>query len=290
VLLGGVWGSGAGAQVISSSSIPRIDGEDGQVLPNRLEGQVGIVENLGGRVSTDLRFRNEQGDDVALASLMEGNKPVVLAFVYHNCPMLCSLVLDGVAEAVAASDLRPGQDYELLAVSIDPTDTPARARAAKERVVEMLGDSSAAAGLHFWTVTPETESQVRQLADEVGFRYARDARTGEYAHHAVLTFLSPLGVVTRYLYGIQFPERDFRLSVVEAGEGTVGTVVDRFLLTCYEYDDDAQSYSLAVLGLLKWGGGLTLLLFVGGMAFLWRREMLRQASALPPGTPPLSVS
>lgn len=264
------------AQVVSPSQFAPVDGQDGQgALPNRLVGEVGVVEELSASVPQDLTFLDEVGREVELSALLGNDRPLVVAFVYHDCPMLCSLILDGVSDAVEATDLLPGVDYDVLAVSVDPNDTPERAAAAKDRYVAQIGDPEVASGLHFWTVGEEHEASVQALAEAVGFRYALDARTGEYAHNAVLVFLSPEGAVTRYLYGISYPERDFRLALVEAGEGTVGSSFDRFLLTCFEYDEDAQSYSLAILSATKIGGGL-LLLVVGGLLFvLWRREVRR---------------
>ena len=284
--------AGAGAQAqVTNGSIPPIDGEAGQgALPNRLVGEVGITENLGGRVSPDLTFVDEAGRTVRLGSLLNRDKPVVLAFVYHSCPMLCSLVLDGVADAVKAVDLPVGEEYEVLAVSIDPNDTPARADSAKARYVERIGTPGAAAGLHFWTVTEGTERNVERLADEVGFRYAYDVRTGEYGHNAALFLLSPTGTITRYLYGIDYPPRDVRLALVEAGEGTVGTTLDRFLMTCYEYDEHAQGYSLEVLSVLKYLGGGMLALFALVLGPLWYREVRRQRADVALGDAPDPVS
>jgi protein SCO1/2 len=280
-------GGVAQAQVMGRGVQP-VDGEDGQgPLPNRLASGVGVSEHLGAQVSPDLMFRDERGQSVRLASLLGGDKPVLLAFVYHSCPMLCSLVLDGVSDAVAGIDLPLGEDYTVLAVSIDPRDTPARADSAKARYVARVsagpgGHDAAhlASGMHFWTVTPETEASVKQLADEVGFRYAYDVRTGEYGHNAVVVALSPTGMVSRYLYGISYPPRDVRLALVEAGEGKTGNTLDRFLLTCYEFDEHAQGYSLQILSVLKYLGGGMLLILLLVVGPLWLREVRRQRSDL----------
>lgn len=266
------------AQVYSSSRVPALDGQQPPgTLPNRLVGDVGIAERFGETVPSDAPFLDESGRTVRLSGLLGRERPVLLVFVYHSCPMLCSLALDGVAEAVAATDdLRPGRDYEVVAVSMDPRDTPARAAEAKARYVAAIGDPSVAAGMHFWTVTEATEASVKGLAEAVGFGYAWDAATEEYAHNAALIMLSPSGTVTRYLYGIAYPPRDVRLALVEAGDGTVGTPFDRFLMTCYQFDHESRSYSLAALGLLKIGGGLLLVVFGGAMLWFWRREGHRQ--------------
>ncbi len=265
------------AQVTFPSDFQPTDAEKVEgALPNRLEGRTGIDEQLGRRLSQDLAFVDESGQSVELASLLDNDKPVVVAFVYHNCPMLCSLVLDGVVDAIGASDLVVGRDYDVLAVSFDPNDTPARADSVKTRYLRSLGPE-ASDGLHFWTVTPETEENVESLARQTGFGYAYDPVTGEYGHSAALVFLSPEGVVTRYLYGVIHEPRNFRLALVEAGQGTVGTTIDRFLMTCYQYDPDARGYAFYAPLALKLSGVLLLLVFGGLMARLWIREGQRQA-------------
>lgn len=264
---------GAQAQVMRSGAVAPLDGQEGQGgLPNRLAGQIGIDEHLAERVSGDLVFRDEAGEEAQLGRLLDGERPLVLAFVYHSCPMLCSLVLDGLTESMAEADLQLGDDYAVLAVSMDPRDTPARADSAKARYVAALPEGADPAAFHFWTAPGDLEPNVEALAEAVGFRYAYDARTGEYAHAAGLVLLSPRGKITRYLYGIAPAPRDLELGLVEAGEGTVGTALDQFLITCFQYDEDAQSYSLAILTVTKIGGGLLLLVFGGLLAYYWRRE------------------
>ena len=277
VSLAVVLAGGASAQVMKAGSVAPVDGQEGQgALPNRLAGQVGIIEDLGASVPADLTFLDETGTRVELGSVVDGERPVALAFVYHSCPMLCSLILDGVAEAVASTDLQLGADYRILAVSMDPRDTPERAAAAKERYAR-LGEYGASPeqaldALHFWTVDDDLEPNVQALAEATGFKYAWDPRTEEYAHNGAVILLSPEGVVTRYLYGINYAGRDWTLGLTEAGRGEIGSAFDRFLLTCYEYDEDAQSYSLAVLSITKWVGGLLLLTFGGLLVYFWRRE------------------
>ena len=269
------------AQVTPTGSIPPLDGEEGQgALPNRLAGGVGLTEHIGSNVSLDLIFNDEQGRPVRLGSLFTNERPVLLAFVYHSCPMLCSLVLDGVADAVKGVDLPVGDQYSVLAVSIDSRDTPMRADSAKAHYIQRIGQPAAANGVHFWTVTKEMEPNVKRLADEVGFRYAFDARTGDFGHEAAVMVLSPTGMISRYLYGIDYAPRDVRLALVDAGEGKTGTTFDRFLLTCYHYDANARGYSLQILSVLKYLGGGMLALLALVVGPLWLREVRRQRTDL----------
>ena len=265
------------AQVMSTQPAP-LDGQqpDG-VLPNRLQGGIGIIERLGDRVSPETPFVNSEGQEVTMRDALAEGKPIVIAFVYHSCPMLCSLILDGLADAMAESDLDP-TEYTALAVSFDERDTPEAAARAKEKYVAEVGREGAARAMHFWT---GNEDNIQTLADEVGFGFAWDARTQEYAHNAALIFLSPDGTVTRYLYGAQFYPRDFKLALLEAGQGTIGSTADRILLTCYQFDEESRSYSLFYLGVMKWVGGGLVLMIALGLGFFWRREVKRQKDGTP---------
>lgn len=282
------WLAPVQAQVMSTEPAP-LDGQLPEgALPNRLQGGVGVIERLGERVSPDTEFVDSEGQTVRVGDVLDEGKPVVVAFVYHSCPMLCSLILDGLADAMGESDLQPGDDYTALAVSFDTRDTPALAASVKEKYVAEVNREGTDDAFHFWT---GSEDAIEQFTSEAGFEFAWDARTEEYAHHAVLVFLTPDGTVSRYLYGAQFYPRDFKLALVESGEGTVGSTLDRVLLTCYQFDEDSQSYSLAILGVMKWGGGALLLALIAGLGLFWRREVKRQGggshwSDLPPDAAP----
>ena len=258
----------AEAQVIEASA------PAGPARP-ALANEATITELPGGRVPADVRLTDATGQAVRLGDYLGKGRPVVLAFAYHSCPMLCSIVLDGYAAALRDLDLVAGRDYTPLTVSFDPRDTPARSAAVKARYAEAVGKPEAAAAWHF--LTGEAD-ETRRLADAVGFGYARDARTGEYAHAAALIFLTPDGRVARYLYGASFPARDVRLALVEASEGRVGNTLDRFLLTCYRYDPDARSYTPYALGFMKLGGVLLLAVLAALLVPLWRRERARQTA------------
>ncbi len=238
----------------------------------------GVDEQLGEFVPRDITLVDSDGRRVSVGDLLDEGKPVALVMAYHSCPMLCSLVLDGFAAAIRETGLEPGTDFTPVTVSFDPRDTPARAAEVRERYVAQAAREEAASSWRFLT---GEESATARLADAVGFQYERDARTGEYAHPAALIFLAPDGRVARYLYGAAFAERDFRLAVVEAGEGRVGNSLDRFILTCYRYDPNQRSYTPYAMGALKVGGGIFLFVLVGLLIPLMRRDRTNHSDPPP---------
>lgn len=222
---------------------------------------VGIQEHLGETISLDNTFTDETGKEVALSSFFQAKHPVVISLVYYSCPNLCTLVLNGLTEAINQSDWQLGKQYEIVSVSIDPQNTPDLAAAKKTNYLsELKNQPNAAAHWHFLT---SKEENVRKLANELGFGYAYDKNQGEYAHAAALFVLTPGGKISRYLYGIQYNPRDFRLSLLEASEGKIGTLIDKLLLYCYHYDPMGKKYALFALNLMKLGGALTVIGIVG---------------------------
>jgi protein SCO1 len=249
-------------------------------LPEELEG-VGVEERLGETVSASLAFSDSDGRSVTLEEYLAGDLPVALTFVYHDCPMLCSLVLSGLTDVMRQSGMEVGKDYRALAVSINPADTPAQAAAAKEVYTRRLGVEDGD-GYVFLTGSAEA---VARLTEEVGFRYRWVEAQQEYAHTASVVFLSPQGKITRYLYGIQFPASDFQMALREARAGTVGSPVDQLLLYCFAYDPAAGGYVLQATNAMKLGGLATLLLLSGTLLVFWRREKHKNEAARQAGAP-----
>ena len=243
----------------------------GQPLPDAY-GEAGLDEQLGEAIPTDVGFYNEAGERVTLGSFFEDGRPVILNFVYHNCPMLCNLLLDGFTNALQEMDWTPGGEFEVVTVSFAADETPELAARAKARYLKVLGRPEAADGWHFLT---GSEASIQELAQAVGFSFAWNEQLQQYAHPAALVFLSPEGKVTRYLYGLQYPPGDVRRALVEASDGTVGTTVDRLLLYCLQYDPNAGSYVLHAQNAMKLGGLLTVLVLGMGLFLLWRRERHR---------------
>jgi protein SCO1/2 len=237
------------------------------VRPELLK-QVGIDQKLNQAIPLNLPFRDENGQTVELAQFF-GQKPVILTLVYYNCPMLCTQVLNGVESGLKELPTDIGKQFDVVTISIDPTESHVLAKVKQEMYVGMYGRPGAAQGWHFLT---GDEPQIKQLAAAVGFRYAYDPDTKQFAHASAIMLLTPEGKISRYFYGIQFPSRDLRLGLVEASEGKIGTPVDQVLLFCYHYDPATGKYGLLISRVIQAGGALTVLILGIAMLILFRGE------------------
>lgn len=240
-------------------------------LPGALK-EVAFDQRLGESVPLDAVFRNEQGDSVRLGDLLEG-RPAILALVYYECPMLCTLTLNGLASALDVLKLDAGRDFEILTVSFNPRETPELASAKKANYLKRYPRPTAEGGWHFLT---GDEPQIHRVTEAAGFRYRWDDQSQQYAHAAGLVILTPQGRIARYFFGVEFSPRDLRLGLVEAGQGKVGSVVDQALLFCFHYDPATGRYGAAVMRLVRTGA---LLMLVGLGLFFWvgsRRSRARK--------------
>ena len=224
------------------------------VRPELLK-DVGIDQKLNDAIPLGLAFQDENGSTAKLSEFF-GQKPVVLALVYYNCPMLCTQVLNGLDRSLKDLPMDIGKDFNVVTVSIDPSETPKLASAKRDLYTGIYGRPGAARGWHFLT---GEESQIRQLANAVGFRYAYDADSKQFAHASAVMVLTPGGKISRYFYGITYPARDMRLGLVEASEGKIGSAVDQLLLFCYHYDPVTGKYGMLISRVIKAGGLLTVL-------------------------------
>jgi protein SCO1/2 len=220
------------------------------VTPTVLE-EVRVDEQLGAQLPLDATFTDAAGRPVQLGSVFGQGKPVVLAMVYYECPMLCGLIMSGMARAIRESGLEPGRDFTALTISFDPEEQPALARERQRGYLQSIGLDEHSRAWGFWV---DRAGAARRVSDTVGFHYAKDAATGEWAHMASIFVLTPDGKVSRYLYGIEFPPKDFRLSLVEAAGGRVGTSFDKLILTCFRYDPASRKYQPFAFGFLRLGG------------------------------------
>jgi protein SCO1/2 len=235
------------------------------VRPLELEG-VGIDEKLNQPVDLNLTFIAENGYPVRLGDYFHKGKPVILNLVYYSCPMLCNLVLNGQTTSLKAIPWTPGNEFDIVTVSIDPTEHFGLAQGKKAVYLSMY--DRPAPGWHFLV---DKDQNVKKLADQVGFRYKFDPRQSQYAHAAAIMVLTPEGKISRYLYGIKFGARDLRLALTEASEGKFG-ITDRLLLLCFHYDAQARSYVLFAQNVMRGGGALVVLIFGSVLWGLWRRE------------------
>ncbi|HET8540382.1 MAG TPA: SCO family protein [Anaeromyxobacter sp.] len=256
----------------------RPGGEAPPDVPPAALQDVRIDERLGNRIPLDLELVDGSGAPFALRSAFDGRRPVVLALVYYDCPMLCGLILSGMAKAMRENGLVLGKDFEAVTVSFDPEEKPAQGAERRRGYLQSMGVPDAS---RVWPFLVGTAEASRALADAVGFHYAKDAATGEWAHLAAIFVLAPDGTVSRYLYGIEYPPKDLRLALVEAADGKVGTSFDRFLLTCYRYDAATRRYEPYALGIVRAGGALVLaalVALIGGLVWRERRAKARQAA------------
>jgi protein SCO1/2 len=230
--------------------------------------EIGFDQRLGAALPLDAVFRDETGRAVRLGRYF-GSRPVVLSLVYYDCPMLCTLSLNGLVSALDVLPFAPGREFELVTVSFAPAETPALAAAKKAAYLRRYQRAGAAEGWHF--LTGEVED-IRRLTEAVGFRYAWDAETRQFAHAAGVVVATPEGRVSRYLYGIEYAPKDLRLALVESSAGRVGSVVDHALLFCYRYDPVRGRYGATVMGLVRGAGVVTLLGLGGFVLTMLRRE------------------
>lgn len=236
---------------------------------------VQVVEELNAQVPLDVELVNEQGRRVTMGEVLSGGRPTLLSLVYYECPALCSLVLNGLTKSLRDVGKTLGTDYQLVTVSIDPKDTPEKSLKRRRQQLQALGAPESAP----WSFLTGDATQVRRVADAVGFRYAYDETSGQYAHPAVVIALTPAGKVSRYVYGVDFPPRDLGLALLEAGEGRVGTTLERVVLSCFQYDPAIKRYNFYILGFLRIVGAL----MVGALGVLmvlsWRRDRSKQSPA-----------
>ena len=236
-------------------------------IPSQLKG-IEVREKLGQTVDLDLEFIDESGYPKPLRSYFSSGRPVILDLVYYSCPMLCNLVLNGQTQTLRTSEWTPGKEYEIVTISIDPTEHFDLARKKKAAMLASYGRQ--APGWHFLT---DHQGNVKKLAAQVGFGYRFDEQQQQYAHSAVVMVLTPQGKVSRYLYGILKPEkmRDVRFALVEAAQEKFG-LSERVLLWCFHYDPAAGGYVVFARNLMKLGGGFLALVMIGILARMWFKD------------------
>jgi protein SCO1/2 len=241
--------------------------------PAALEG-VRVEEKPGAQIDLSLQFVGEDGSPKPLSVYFQKGRPVLLDLVYYTCPMLCNLVLNGQVKALREVPMTPGKEFEVVTISIDPTENFGIAQAKKSAYLTTY--EKPAPGWHFLA---DYQGNAKKLAEQVGFHYRLDERSGQYAHAAAIMFLTPDGKVSRYLYGVQFKPLDVRLALAEAAEGKSGFSLEQLLLYCFHYNPAEKAYVLFARNIMRAGGVLTVLTLGAVLYFLWRRERFSAAQA-----------
>jgi protein SCO1/2 len=239
-------------------------------LPTALR-DVRIEQKLNQQLPLDLVFRDESGQEVKLRQFF-GQKPVVLAFVYYDCPMLCTQVLNGMVTSFRVLPFQLGKEFEVVTVSFDPRETSALATKKKKVYVDYLPEKmrpAAASGWHFLTGDAEN---IAKLTDAVGFRYHYDEATKQFAHASGIMVTTPQGKLSRYFYGVEYAPRDLRLGLIESSANKIGSPVDQLLLYCYHYDPSIGTYGAAVMKIMRIAGVITVLGIVAMLFALRRRN------------------
>jgi len=248
---------------------------------------VGMDQKLDAQAPLDTAFRDETGKTVRLGDYFHGHKPVVLVMPFYKCAGTCTLMLDGMARSFRKLDLRLGQDFEAVAISINPKETPELANAKKINILEFMNRPGSANGWHFLT---GQEPEIKRLANAVGYRYVYDVKKDQYSHPSGIMILTPQGKVSRYFYGVDYPAKELRLTLVEASENKIGTLVDKLYLFCTAYDPATGRRGFLIMRLLQVSGFATVFL-VGTSLFLmlrWERRQARNQSPPGDGATPLA--
>lgn len=242
--------------------------------------QPDFIQKLGDPVPLNLTFQDESGKPVTLRQCMDG-KPTILTLVYYGCPMLCTEVLNALARSLKGVSLSLGDDYRIVTVSFNSAETPDLAAQKKLAYLDRFGGGIKPDDWRFLT---GREQNIRKLVDAVGFEYAYDPASQQYAHPAGIMVLTPDGRVNKYLLGVDYAPRDVQLALVDAAGGRIGTPVDQLLLLCYHYDPATGRYSLAILKVLRIGAVITIA-GLAGIVFCAARSGKRRRKRSAAGDP-----
>jgi protein SCO1/2 len=247
-----------------------------RITPDQVVAEVRIDQKLNNQVPLDLPFKDGRGRDVTMRGLLRPGKPAVFVMVQLNCPMMCGMMLEGVTSALRELKFSPSNEFDVIVASIDPSETARDAMLEKQEYVEVYGRRGTEHGWHFLV---GSEANVRALADSVGFRYKHDPVTGAYVHASGIMILTPEGKVARYFMGISYPAKVIRLSLVEAAQGKIGTLVDKMNLFCYQYDPIEGKYGLVISRVTQVMGVATALILGTYMLVMFRRDRNRRIVA-----------
>jgi protein SCO1/2 len=255
---------------LAQDTAPGVRPEAG-VPANQMPGvlaDVGFDQRLNERLPLDATFRDEDGNEVQLGHYF-GTKPVVLAFAYYECPMLCTQILNGLTTSLRVLTETVGREFDVVVVSFDPRETPTLAAGKKKAYIDRYGREGTEHGWHFLT---GEEEQIRRVTDAAGFRYAWDPKTLQFAHASGIIVTTPDGRLARYFFGIEYAPRDVKFALIESSAGRIGNAIDKLLLYCYHYNPESGSYALVAMTTVRVGGAVTLLALLGFVTAALVRE------------------
>ena len=229
---------------------------------------IDVDNRLGETISGNIQVLDQDNNNFELNDYFS-NKPTVLVMAYYECPMLCSMVLNGLSAAINGSSLTPGEDYNVLTVSIDPDET---SQLSKEKKNNYINNYFSDYDRDFWTFTTTNIENIKQLTSELGFKYSYDINTKQYAHPAVIYVITEDGTISHHLFGVSPSANDLTLAINEAAGGKIASVFDKILLYCYRYNPDAGTYSLVATNVMKLAGVSTMFAMFSFLSFFWYRE------------------
>lgn len=244
-------------------------------LPEALK-TVGIEQKLGVQLPLGTELKDEDGKAVTLANYFNTGRPVILTFVYYECPMLCNQVLNGLTGSLKGMNFDVGKDFDVVAISFDARENeiPSLAKNKRANYIERYGRPDSEKGWHFLT---GTQAAIDAVTSAAGFSYKWDEKSGQFAHAAGVMVVTPDGKLSRYLYGIDYSPKDLKFAVMESADNKVGNAAEQLLLYCYHYDPATGKYGLAILRVMR-AGGVATLAAMGLMAFVfWRRNKRKTA-------------
>lgn len=234
---------------------------------------VGIDEKLNTNLDLNLQFKNENGETVTLGSFYDGTHPVVISLIYFACPGLCNFHLNGAIDGLKGMDWSAGDKFQYVVISFDPKETPDLAAKKKESYMKLYDRAGTEEGWHFLTADAET---IKKITEQIGFKYEWNEKSQEWAHASAAVVTTPKGTISRYLHGIMFDEKTFKLALNEASEGKIGTFVDRMVWYCFHYDPKQSKYTLYAANVMKLGGGVTVLVLASVLVPVWVRSRREQ--------------
>ena len=253
-------------------------GLDASATPEILK-HVGIEQRIGVSLPLDLEFNDETGAPVSLGSYF-GDKPVILTLVYYDCPMLCTEVLNGLNRSLAPLNYSIGEEFDVVAVSFDPRESPTLASQKKAVYTQRYGRPGTGEGWHF--LTGEAPA-IDALTESVGFNYVYDETEGQFVHGSAIMIISPKGTISHYFFGIEYPSEDIRLAIIESSEEKLGNVFDQIMLYCFNYDPEQGRYGVAIMNAMRLAGLVTLLAMGSFMVVMFKRDRRRRRERIERG-------